>query len=251
MLCKERKEKDIEKFERKGWVGQLKIDGVRCLAICDGSNVKLIGRSGSDMTKKFSEITESLKGLRGIFDGEILCADNSFEHTQSRNHTEQKLKQKLLRKEYPAYFYVFDILVNKPLEIRLQMLYKANLKGYVVRLEYTYRLQELFEKVKKENKEGIVVKNPESYYKSGRSDNWIKIKNIKSDDLKVTNYSENPAGIRCETNNGIAVQVSGSESKSVKKDIDEKGYSLVEINFLEKTKNGKYRMPTFKERKDV
>ena len=107
MLCKSGKVNDVKKYHLKGWIAQEKKDGVRVMAICD-EQVRLIGRSGNEYTNKFPEIAVEMTGLKCVLDGEICC--DTFEHTSSRVHTENKLKSKMLITTYPAIFYVFDII---------------------------------------------------------------------------------------------------------------------------------------------
>ena len=249
MLCKSGKESDILKYHLK-YLGNQKFDGCRCLAICD-EQVRLIGRNDGNYTSKFSEIVNDLKGLKCVLDGEICC--DTFEHTLSRNHTENRLKIKLLEKEYPAIFYVFDILslngedlTQKPLIERIRALQGlSGLHNSIVLVKYTPDLINLWEMAKKENWEGIIIKNPLGRYEGKRSWNWLKIKYIKSRDLLVKNYDINPAGIRVEEK-GIACQIAGTNGQIVKKIIDETGSCLIEVNYLNETKSGLLRQPTFK-----
>jgi len=225
-------------------LGSRKIDGVRCLAICK-ENIILKGRGTTNLTKVFTEIVEKLKGLNCILDGEIVC--DTFEHTQARVHTQNKLKSKLLKKEYPAKYYVFDILnINGkdlrdlPLIKRLQFLKELP----VDLVENTFDLVNLWERAKKENWEGIIIKNPLSRYVMRRSYNWLKIKYIKSKDVIINSYEINPAGIRADGE--IAVQISGKNAELVKKKIDETGKCKIEVHYLNETSSGKLRMATFK-----
>ena len=251
MLCKKGNLKDIEKYNLK-WCSERKYDGIRCIAIINNGEVTLNSRSGRKINNQFLEIVDDLKKIEGnhILDGEICC--ETFSITQSRNQTENKLKTKLLRKKYPANYYVFDYVCNKTLfwrgrELSYKIFQRYNFE-FVNRVTSSTDLKEMWEKAERENWEGIIIKDLDSYYKNDRSSKWKKIKRIKCEDIKVTSYSVNPAGVRCETDKGIAVQVSGSSSLSVKNDIDKKGYCLIEINFLNKTKQNKYRQPTFKKK---
>lgn len=254
MLCKTGTEKDIQKYHLK-YLANRKFDGCRCMAICD-EEVRLIGRNNGDYTKQFSEIVESLKGLKCVLDGEICC--DTFEHTLSRNHTQNRLKIKLLEKEYPAIFYVFDIislngenLTSKPLIERIRALQEVTgQRKSIVLVKYTPDLINLWETAKKENWEGIVIKNPMSIYTDTRSFNWLKIKNVKSKDIEFKEYSINPAGIRLD-NGFIAVQCSGYNSELVKKRINETGSAIVEVEYLNETASGKLRMPVYKCLKDL
>jgi ATP-dependent DNA ligase len=250
MLCETGTASDVAKYHLK-WLGNRKLDGVRCRAFCD-EEVKLIGRSGSDYTSKFPEVVEGLKGLKGIFDGEIACID--FDKTASRVHTENKIKSKVLSSEYPAIYWIFDVLslnevnlMNKPLVERVWALREVHgLTNSVQMVKYTTDLINLWETAKKENWEGIVIKNPASHYLEKRSWNWIKIKKEITRDIVVTSYEINPAGIKVQ-GEGLVCQVAGLNAKLVKEQIDTTGCCKIEVRGMEETANGKIRQITFKD----
>jgi len=249
MLCETGKISDVEKYHLK-WLGNRKLDGVRCFAVCD-EQIKLIGRSGSDYTSKFPEIVEGLKGFKGILDGEIACID--FDKTASRVHTENKLKSKILINQYPAIFYVFDLLAlngedfrNKILIDRIRVLSVQKFENTIQLVKYTPDLVNLWETAQKENWEGIVIKNPVSTYSDKRSWNWIKIKKEITRDITAISYEINPAGIRIESKEGFACQISGLNSQLVKTKIDETGNCLIEVKGMEITANGMIRQIVFK-----
>lgn len=257
-LCETGRRKDIEKYHLKGYIAQQKIDGCRCLAICLNGEVRLLGRTGSNYTSKFPEIVEELKEFNAVFDGEIMC--DTFEHTLSRVHTDNKLKTNLLVSEYPAKYHIFDLLNRENRDLRAEPLYKRLLflqemplqsKKWLEVVKYTDDLIYLWEKALQMEWEGIIIKKLDSKYEGRRTWNWIKIKAIKSKDLMVNKYSINPAGIRAETNEGLAVQISGSNSQLVKKQIDETGSCKIEVNYLNVTNEGKLRQIVFKDLKDV
>ncbi len=103
----------------------------------------------------------------------------------------------------------------------------------------------LWEKAKSEDWEGIVIKNPNGVYEMKRSWNVLKIKCEKHKDIDFVSYEINNAGIRCESEDGIAIQITGSNSIPVKSAIDELGKCRVEVKYLNETKNKKLRMPVF------
>lgn len=252
MLCKRGEIEDIRKYHLK-WIGQRKFDGVRCKATCRDGFVQLDGRGTTNLTPIFSEIVEELKGLNGVFDGEICC--DTFGHTQSRVHTQNQLKRNLLRKSYPAKFYIFDFICDEVYLKRMLMLRK--IIRWENRFDYEhleivdgdFDLVNLWETAKKEKWEGVIIKNPKSYYQEKRSFDWLKVKFEKTKDLVFTSYSENPAGIRIESDDGIAIQVSGSNSYLVKDKIDAFGKCKVEVRYLNETINNKLRMPVYSKMK--
>jgi hypothetical protein len=94
--------------------------------------------------------------------------------------------------------------------------------------------------------EGIVIKNLDGKYESRRSNFWRKLKLWNETTIILQSYTENPAGIRCETADGIAIQVAGHNQTEVRKAINERGSCEVYIQYLTKTANGKYRFPSYR-----
>jgi len=242
MLCEVGSVKDIERLNGK-WVGQRKIDGVRCIAVIKDNCVRLLGRNGTDYTNKFREIVEDFKSFAdGIYDGEVVC--DTFNHTSSRVHNQNTLKAKLLEKQYPATFWLFDKIMNLTNIERLNEIRGIN-KEHIKTLCFQYDLIGLWKEAEVENWEGIIIKNPNSFYQNKRSHDWLKIKRNKFKDIQFNSYSVNPAGIRLENQDGVAVQVSGSQSVAVKEMLDNTGSCVCEIKYLEQLESGAYRMPTF------
>ncbi len=73
MLCKKGTEADILRYNGK-WLGAKKIDGIRCIAICNEGKVYLSVRDddkhyglGRIINKHYPEIIRNLRGLEGAF----------------------------------------------------------------------------------------------------------------------------------------------------------------------------------------
>src|SRR5262249_14953979 len=78
-------------FSRRGWLFEIKYDGVRIFAARADAHVELIGRSGQVVTGRYPEITAALRALpasRFLLDGEIVAFDeggrSSFQRLQAR-----------------------------------------------------------------------------------------------------------------------------------------------------------------------
>lgn len=240
MLCEVGSEEDIKKHHLD-WFGSRKMDGVRCLALCGNGLVALRGRNGTDYTKKFPEIVEDLKDFNGIYDGEICC--DTFDHTSSRVHTDNQLKSKLLVKQYPATFWIFDKVSELPLKDRLQEIRGLNRQNVKV-LTHTTDLITLWEQAKQGNWEGIVIKSPNSPYLKKRSPYWLKIKKSVERFISFNQFEVNPAGIKI-SNGFHTVQVSGSEARLVMDEIIKNGNCECQIKGLEITASDHIRMPVF------
>jgi len=164
------------------WLHEIKHDGFRVIARKDGDRVRLYSRPGNDMTRRFPLIAEALTGLRSrscIIDGEaVACDDNglaSFERIRYRQH------------DGDVFLYAFDLielngddLRRDPLQVR-----KATLASIVAKARPGIRFNEhiegdgptVFAHACKMGLEGIVSKRKDSSYRSGRSPDWLKMKN--------------------------------------------------------------------------
>jgi ATP-dependent DNA ligase len=164
------------------WLHEIKHDGFRIIARKDGERVRLYSRPGNDFTRRFPLIVETLARLRSrscIIDGEaVACDDNgvaSFDRIRYRRH------------DSDAFLYAFDLielnghdLRRDPLEVR-----KATLASIVAKaspgIRFNAHMQgdgpTVFAHACKMGLEGIVSKRRDSPYRSGRSPDWLKMKN--------------------------------------------------------------------------
>jgi ATP-dependent DNA ligase len=100
------------------WVYEPKWDGFRCLALKDGNDVVLQGKSGKPLGRYFPEVVEAIASIelkRLALDGEILIrtgGELSFDALQMRLHPAESRITKLSM-ETPALFAAFDTLVSE------------------------------------------------------------------------------------------------------------------------------------------
>jgi bifunctional non-homologous end joining protein LigD len=163
------------------WLHEIKHDGFRIIARKSDGRVRLYSRPGNDMTRRFPLIIEALARLRShscIIDGEaVACDDNglaSFERIRYRQH------------DGDVFLYAFDLielngddLRRDPLQVR-----KATLASMLAKARPGIRFNEhiegdgptVFAHACKMGLEGIVSKRKDSPYRSGRSPDWLKMK---------------------------------------------------------------------------
>lgn len=258
MLCKKGSVKDI-KTKEFNWIAQRKYDGVRCLAICDGKNPKLIGRSGKDYTKNFPYVVNALKHYVGKFDGELCCFDDmgkeNFQKIQTRTLTQDDTTIKIAKDTIPVKFMIFDMISDNEYRYRYNELINTiknnkflEIVLFETNLGYMWNLAE------QGNWEGIVLKDRCSFYEyKKRSSNWLKVKRVKSKDIEFTSYEINTNGLKAVSKDKmITIQVGGKEKSSKFLEQFEKrgGNAIVEVEYLEQFDSGKLRMPICKEVKD-
>jgi ATP-dependent DNA ligase len=164
------------------WVHEIKHDGFRVIARKDGERVRLFSRPDNDMTRRFPLIVDALSRLRSrscIIDGEaVACDDNGVASFDLVRHH---------RANDSVFLYAFDLielngddLRRDPLQVR-----KATLASIVGKARSGLRFNEhiegdgptVFAHACQMGLEGIVSKRKDSMYRSGRSPDWLKMKN--------------------------------------------------------------------------
>lgn len=196
---------DKKDLNERGWIYEPKIDGTRGLAIKRGRLVRILNRRGRWIEWRYPEIVAELAQLKHDFvlDGEICVLDKvgipNFSLLQSREQTDNQLRIRLLAREYPATYYVFDILeldgkdlTSRTLKGRKRILERLlpELK-HVKNIYWTEDGRALWRIVRRKGLEGVMAKKVDSkYYPGKRSDVWLKIKNIKSADCVICGWTE-------------------------------------------------------------
>jgi bifunctional non-homologous end joining protein LigD len=190
-------------FSDPNWIFERKLDGIRCLATRDGSEVRLVSRTGRAMNNEYPTIVEALEREPSddfIADGEIVAFENgitSFSKLQRRG-----------REHVPVFLYVFDLprhagddLRNLPLRERKARLRRALEFGGPVRFtphRNGEHGEELFREACEKGLEGVIAKRADSPYLSGgRSRDWLKLKCHAEQELVIGGYTA-PHGSRTD-----------------------------------------------------
>jgi bifunctional non-homologous end joining protein LigD len=256
MLCESINEEEALKLNNKKYLANYKYDGVRIIAIVDKGQVLLLNRRGIFKNRQFEEIVDELKQLPDcILDGEIISKDNNFNKLQSRAGTQDGGKLTLKAQSTPIDYQIFDLLkadgemlINEPLKTRvehLNTLFVGRIFNNLKICEYG-EIKELLDNAKARTMEGIIVKDMEARYEGRRSHAWLKLKLWKEATITITTYTVNNAGIRAETADGIAVQIAGGQSLEVKQKLDAGEEVSIYIQYLEKTKENKFRFISYR-----
>jgi bifunctional non-homologous end joining protein LigD len=181
------------------WLHEIKHDGFRIIARKSDGRVRLYSRPGNDFTRRFPLIVEALERLRSrscIIDGEaVACDDNGVASFDLIRHH---------RANGSVFLFAFDLielngddLRRDPLKVR-----KATLASIVTKASPGIRFNEhiegdgltVFAHACKLGLEGIVSKRKDSAYRSGRSPDWLKMKNPSA--AAVTREAEEEWGKR-------------------------------------------------------
>ncbi len=190
-------------IDKPDWFYEKKLDGYRAIGYA-GKKTKLISRNGIDFSRKYETIVEALKKIEldAILDGELVVEDHNGQSSfQDLQNYQGDPSGKTLK------YYVFDLLNLSGHDLRGLELFKrkALLKKLIVplkskRIIYNEYVEgkgsDLFRKAQKEKWEGIIGKDAQSYYVSGkRSDRWLKFKLQNSQEAIICGYTH-PGGSR-------------------------------------------------------
>ena len=168
-----------------GWVYEIKHDGYRLMVRKSGDRVWIYTRRGVDWTKRFPRIIETVRKLKVdsvLLDGEgVICDDNGLA-------VFDKLHSK--RNDASVILYAFDMLELDGEDCRrlrlderksrLRKMLRKRSDGILYNDHMHKDGQLVFEHACAFGCEGIVAKRADSFYRSGRSKAWLKIKNPQS-----------------------------------------------------------------------
>jgi ATP-dependent RNA circularization protein (DNA/RNA ligase family) len=152
---------------------------------------------------------------------------------------------------------IFDVLSYDNKDIRntpfsnritfLDKIFQGKQDNEIVKQSMRGNVKEMIERAKREDREGIIVKDLTAYYESGkRRDSWRKCKRWLETTIKVKKFEDNPSGIRVESDEGISCQIAGEQHREVKKQIESIGYAEIYVQYLEKTEDGMLRFPSYR-----
>ena len=161
-----------------------KLDGFRMMVRRDPAGVRLITRNGHDWSGRFPLIAEAAEALRArsfLIDGEAVACDRdglpSFDRLRYR------------RGDGTVFLYAFDLIElngedmrRKPLEVCKSALSEVLLAKAGAGIQFNEHCDDLpadvlFRHACKLGYEGIVSNRLGSPYRSGRSRDWLKMKN--------------------------------------------------------------------------
>jgi DNA ligase D-like protein (predicted ligase) len=190
-------------FSRQGWLFEPKLDGARCLTLRSGDNLQLVSRNQKRLNEKYPELVEALRTQRAdafAVDGEIVTFEGSvtsFAKLQQRMQLARPPEG--LRRKIPVWFYAFDLLYldgkdirQLPLRERKTPLAKA--LTFKDRLRFTEHQETsgepYFREACRKGWEGIIAKNGDSVYVSGRSSDWVKFKCLDEQEFVIGGYTD-------------------------------------------------------------
>jgi bifunctional non-homologous end joining protein LigD len=195
----------------KGWLFEIKFDGVRVLAARRGEQVELYGRSGQPIAGRYPDLVRALLELpveHFVMDGEIVALDEggrpSFQRLQPRMALTDPREIESAAARIPVEGVFFDCLALDGHDLRRLPLIRRKecLRLLVPQLGPVHYVDHVVERGKafleaaaEQRLEGIVAKKAASPYTAGRSRDWVKIKCQRRQEFVIGGYTD-PQGSR-------------------------------------------------------
>jgi bifunctional non-homologous end joining protein LigD len=184
------------------WAYEMKWDGVRAVVRVDGGRITATSRNEIDMTVAYPELRglgEQLGATQVLLDGEIVSFDDqgrpSFGRLQKRMHVGNAAAARKLSTSDPAVLLIFDLLhldgrstLTLPYTDRRALLEGLKLSGasWQTPPAFVGNGPDAVTVSQQQGLEGVVAKRLSSTYVPGRrSPDWIKIKNIRTQEVVV------------------------------------------------------------------
>ncbi len=199
-------------FDDDDWIFELKLDGIRAIAIKDGAQVELLSRNQRSLTRRFPGLVRALQTVPAdtvVLDGEIVAFDEEgrsrFNLIQPRINLSQESDIEKAERAIPVFLYAFDLLYINGYSLRefpvldrksvLRKLISSN-EGWIRYSDHVEgQGQEFFRVAAAHDLEGVVAKRKDSTYHQRRSRLWLKIKTTRSEDFVVIGFTA-PAASR-------------------------------------------------------
>ena len=206
---------------------EAKWDGIRAVGVWDGERLRLVARSGNDITFKYPEVTEVDVGLGAepaIVDGEIVAIDErgrpSFPLLQTRMNLQRPGEIAREMKRTPVQYYLFDVLGARGRDVTALPLHerRAILEELAAAVSAPLVVPPVFDDVdgalatsRKFDLEGIVVKDPASTYRRGaRSESWLKVKLTRTQEVVIAGIRPGQGG-RAQTFGALLLGIPGPD----------------------------------------
>lgn len=193
-------------LENPDWAFEMKWDGIRVVVYIDGGRVdRAMTRNDRDVKAGYPELAVMAKSIGArpmILDGEIVALKDGrpdFSSLQQRMHVTAPPQVRTLAAQIPVSYLAFDLLylegdllTEMPYEQRRALLESLQLNGsnWATPPAFVGTGSAALESSAKLGLEGVVAKRRDSRYEPGkRSRDWIKVKNVKTQEVIVVGWS--------------------------------------------------------------
>lgn len=190
-----------EIFKDPDWVFELKWDGYRVLANINDGEVDIYSRNGISYNSKFASVKKALEHIphNCILDGEVIVVNK-----EGKNDFQKLQKYDPKTTKGQLQYQVFDLLhLNEMDTISLPLVERKSLLPEILEgLENVFYCDHiegmgptLYKRAVEAGMEGVVAKKADSTYVPGyRSENWLKIKDVNTEEAIICGYTDSKTG---------------------------------------------------------
>ncbi len=183
--------------DNPGWLYEMKYDGYRAITKINKGNAEMVSRNENSFNKQYATLIAELEKIKDevVLDGEVV-----IENEKGRSNF-QLLQNYTTTKQGILKYYVFDILflnrhrlTDMPLRDRKDLLdaffLKYKFKNAIKSDFIIGKGETLFKKLSSKGYEGIITKDMNGSYLSGkRSDGWLKVKSVMMQEAVICGYT--------------------------------------------------------------
>jgi bifunctional non-homologous end joining protein LigD len=181
--------------EGDGWLHEIKFDGYRIVAVVNGGKARLYTRNERDWTHKYARIAKAVEAIglkNAVFDGELVALDEKGEAAFS------KMQAAGEDASIPLEYYLFDLINENGQDLRglsllerkdrLQDILASPPEG--IRFSDHIRTEgdQVLASACSMKLEGVISKQADAPYSSGRGGGWIKSKCIGNDEFVIGGF---------------------------------------------------------------
>ena len=187
-------------FDDPDWIFEIKWDGYRAIAECNGKNTRLYSRNGLSFSTDYPAVDAAVKAIKRkmVLDGEIVAFNE-------KGNPDFQLLQNARSNGAALLYYVFDLLYldgksveHLPTIERKKLLREVLPEGDVIRYcdHVTGEGKAFFKIMQRRGLEGMIAKKASSVYEEDRrSEEWLKVKHVITDEAVICGYTV-PKGSR-------------------------------------------------------
>jgi bifunctional non-homologous end joining protein LigD len=195
-----------------GWAYEMKWDGLRALAFVTDGAVRLVSRTGRDISQAYPELArppDALAGRHVVLDGEIVALSGGswpdFEALQQRMNIGSAAQAKALSAQIPVSYLAFDLLwqdgrslLQQRYARRRELLEALGLQSSRWQVPPSFVGEsgaDIQAVSRQQNLEGVMAKRLGSRYEPGRrSPAWRKIKNVARQEFVIGGWKPGEGG---------------------------------------------------------
>jgi bifunctional non-homologous end joining protein LigD len=180
----------------RGWLHELKLDGVRAEAVKSHGRVHLRSRNNKDFNRKYPALIQALAPMPDdtVIDGEMVALDGT-------GRPSFNALQNYMPGAASLVYYIFDVMIlggrnvmEEPLTTRRALLQSEVLAKLAEPVrespELDAALSDLIATVKAHGLEGLVAKRRDSRYEPGeRSGAWLKMRVNRGQEFVIGGYT--------------------------------------------------------------